>query len=265
MEQVLANLAVNARDAMPSGGRLTIETKNVNLEGSCFGGEDALAPGRYVMLAVSDNGTGMDPETRARIFEPFFTTKGRGQGTGLGLAITHAIVRDHGGGIAVQSTPGAGTTSIITLPAVPPARPGGERDDTPATTAPGHGELLLVVDDNHLACELIAAKLRGTGYTVMVAGDGRTACELAEAHAAELRLLVLDLDLPGLSGLECLRRLRGVGSRTPAIIITGNVDVPFEDQLDDETLVLRKPFPMHELTRLVELQVRGGEVHVDPA
>ena len=209
MEQVLINLVLNARDAMALGGRLTIETANVDLEAARIASERLiLDPGSYVMLAVIDTGAGMDAETRARAFDPFFTTKARGKGSGLGLATVYGIVEQSGGAITIDSAPGRGTTVRIYLPATSE-----QVDTTGATVVPppalgGTGtETLLLVEDNDPVRELTAEALRKRGYTVHEARNAEEAIEWSLSSGIKPRLLLTDVVMPGLSGPNLAARL----------------------------------------------------------
>jgi len=250
LQQVILNLAVNARDAMPDGGTLC-----VSLSPAAESDIDDCLPqssdsyGSFARLVVTDTGVGMPPEVRSRIFEPFYTTKTRGQGTGLGLSIVHGVLNDHGGGIEVQSEVGKGTTFTLVLPCIQPV----SLDDatTPSTIMPqGTGELILLAEDNQYVRGIIASTLESLGYEVIQARNGPTTLELYAERRDEFRLFMLDVNLPGCSGLACLRELRESGITTPAIVITGNITLD-PDELDSETILLRKPFGMPELARAV--------------
>jgi two-component system cell cycle sensor histidine kinase/response regulator CckA len=220
IDQVITNLCVNARDAMPTGGAIAIVTTRVEFDEVAAAAIPEARPGSYLCLAVSDQGHGMDEETRARIFEPFFTTKAVGKGTGLGLATVHGIVRQHGGWIEVESQPGAGATFRVYLPAR------GERRDAvtsgPAGAAAGNGELVLLVEDDAMVLKAAGAALRLHGYRVLEANDGISGFAAWAEHADEVRLLLTDMIMPGgLTGLDLAERLRAVRPNLPIVVLSG--------------------------------------------
>jgi PAS domain S-box-containing protein len=222
MQQVLMNLVVNARDAMPGGGRIGITIRDVQVDEAAALQQTNLPPGPYVALAVSDTGTGMSAETASHIFEPFFTTKEQGKGTGLGLSTVYGIVEQSRGHIAVESALGRGTTFTIHLPRVeeavaagPPAE-AGRRLRTTART-------VLVVDDEPEVLELASEILKRVGYSVLEAADGAAALELVQRHQGDIHLLVTDMVMPGLSGRDLAERVRALRKTLPVLYISGYV------------------------------------------
>ncbi|HKS80740.1 MAG TPA: PAS domain S-box protein [Candidatus Acidoferrales bacterium] len=251
IEQVVMNLAVNARDAMPQGGRLTIEACNVELDESFGHAPAMLARGKYVLLAVTDNGIGMDAETQAHIFEPFYTTKEKGKGTGLGLATVYGIVKQSGGYIWVYSEPGHGTTFKIYLPRIEeesgtsPAREG--RSDT--HSLPKGCETVLLVEDEKGVRELAREYLQMLGYKVIDAEAGHTALELASMHAGSIDLLMTDVVMPGISGRELAQRVLQVRPGIKILYMSGYTDqaVVHHGILEDDAILLQKPFTLATL------------------
>jgi len=251
LEQVLLNLAINARDAMPRGGKLTIETANVELDEHYVQRHVTVTPGSYVMLAVSDTGCGMDAETQARIFEPFFTTKEPGKGTGLGLAMVYGIVQQSGGYIWVYSEVGRGTTFKIYLPRVaaePPVAPSGERGAPPRGS-----ETILLVEDEAQVRALARLVLEGCGYTVLAASCGDEALRLAAEHLGPIHLLLTDVVMPGMSGRELAQALAARGHPVPVLYTSGytNDAIVHHGVVDDEFVLLQKPFTPDALARAV--------------
>ncbi|HEV2623273.1 MAG TPA: PAS domain-containing protein [Frateuria sp.] len=256
IELVILNLAINARDAMPVGGSLTIETANASLaEEPQQPGEPG--PGDYVVIAVADTGTGMTDEVRARVFEPFFTTKDVGKGSGLGLAQVLGFVQQSGGGVRVQSAPGAGTTVRVYLPR---ARALAVAEDAaPATRhrAPTHRgrRLALLVDDDVAVRDVTAARLRRLGFDVLEAGSGGAALDLLD-RAPQVDLLVADFAMPGMNGAEVARQARSRRPELPVLFVTGYADQAALAVVGDERVV-QKPFRDDELERMV-LAAAGG-------
>jgi PAS domain S-box-containing protein len=220
LEQVILNLAVNARDAMPQGGRLTLEAANINLDRPLVSRQAGIAPGEYVRFVVSDTGSGMDAETQSHIFEPFFTTKEPGKGTGLGLFTAYGIVSQNGGNMQVESTPGVGTTFTIYLPRVNTPVEELEVEPTPKLSPPG-GETILLVEDEAVVRELVRQILQATGYTVLEAASGEQALQLSSGHRGPIHLLLADVVLPGLSGPEVADRLASTHPESHVIYMSG--------------------------------------------
>lgn len=242
IEQVLLNLVVNARDAMPGGGTLTIETANAELDGASTADQLLLTPGSYVMLAVSDTGEGMTETTKARLWEPFFTTKPKGKGTGLGLATAYGIVKQSGGYIWVDSEPGQGATFRIYLPRID----GGAESLAPAPARPRTGgtEKLLVVEDDDMVRRVTQRALSANGYDVLVAASGREALLIAETNGYGFDLLVTDLIMPRMSGGELAERMRKIRPDLKVLFVSGYTDdmVVRHGVLDGQAAFLQKPF-----------------------
>ena len=255
LEQVTLNLAINARDAMPRGGQLTIETANATLDAD-VAGEMALHPGAHVLLRVSDAGSGMDAETRARAFEPFFTTKAPGRGTGLGLSTVYGIVTQSGGHVALQSSPGAGSTFTIHLPAAgtEAVAQASEQSVPPSLT---RGTLLVAEDDDSLRA-LFEITLREQNYDVLTARSGEDALAVAALYGGEIDLLLTDVVMPGMRGTELAARLRQRQPGLRVVFATGYSDQPVLQELRPGDELLDKPFSMAELVDTIT-RVRGDE------
>ena len=240
MEQVLVNLVLNARDAMPGGGHLTIETSNVWLTEQRLRGENLTLPaGQYVMLVVADTGTGMDAATRAQAFEPFFTTKPKGKGTGLGLATVYGIVQQSGGGLSVDSAPGRGTTMRVYLPATTAASSAAPAEPPPIRDSAGT-ETILLVEDNDAVRDLTARALRRRGYRVHEARDAQEALDWAANATVPLHLLLTDVMMPGASGPNLASRLLQRNPRLRVLYMSGYSDDPAA--VHGDLPLLQKPF-----------------------
>src|SRR2546428_9092322 len=243
LEQVVVNLAVNARDAMPGGGKLTIETQNVELDEQYTRGHVSAQPGSYVMLAVSDTGTGMDAETQAHIFEPFFTTKEKGKGTGLGLATVYGVVKQSGGFIWVYSELGKGTSFKIYLPRVEEAVEAPSATSIPAELPHGSGTILLAEDEQDVR-EITREFLALSGYTVLEAKDGIEALEAARNHMGKIDVLLTDMVMPGMSGRDLAAHLALLRRGIKVIFMSGYTEYSTTHYggLDPSTALLTKPF-----------------------
>jgi len=251
IEQALVNLAINARDAMPDGGTLTIETGNAELDEAYCTRHPELKPGQYVMLAVSDTGIGMDDEVKAHLFEPFFTTKASGRGTGLGLATVYGIVRQHGGGVWVYSEPSRGSTFKIYLPR---AREAEVPQPPPAPKPmPRGNETVLVVEDEGLVRRVAVRVLSSLGYKVLEAGDGESAVELAREHPGPIHLLMTDVMMPEMNGRQLAERLTAMLPGLKVLYASGYTDntIHYQGVLAEGVNLLQKPFTAAALAHAV--------------
>jgi nitrogen-specific signal transduction histidine kinase/CheY-like chemotaxis protein len=253
LEQVLLNLAINARDAMPRGGRLSVETSAVELteRSGLVAHGVAVRPGPYALLAVSDTGHGMDKSTLAHVFEPFFTTKGVGQGTGLGLATVYGIVKQSDGYVWAYSEPGRGTTIKIYLP-VTEARPETATEE-PASQAIAAGELVLVVEDEAQVRTIAARSLSEAGYRVLVAENGEQALELLSRNGDRPALALVDVVMPGMSGSELAVEIGRLAPGVPVLFTSGYTDgeILRRGLLEPGAAFLAKPFSPEALVRAV--------------
>ncbi|MBI5571604.1 MAG: PAS domain S-box protein [Desulfomonile tiedjei] len=258
VEQILMNLAVNAKDAMPDGGKLTIETRNVALDEQYCSMHHGAKPGEYVLLTVSDSGQGMDEETLNHIFEPFYTTKEPGLGTGLGLAIVYGIVQQHNGYTTCDSEPGGGTAFGIYLPVIPPD----ERSKTPVEKPklPRGTETVLIVDDEEMVRDLGKRILERAGYTVLTAAGGQQALDLYSRHGGKVSLVVLDLIMPEMGGKQCLEELLKLDPMATVLIASGY----FQGGAEHEAVkggakgFVGKPFDMNQLAQAVRTILDAG-------
>ena len=255
IEHVLLNLAINARDAMPQGGCLTITTLNVSL--GLNESTDDLPVGDYVLTAVRDTGTGMSDEVLRSAFEPFFTTKPPGRGSGLGLSQTYGLARQSGGGVRIDSKLGQGTTVNVFLPraqesvSMPPALDGPTRDErrsVPSATPGERSSVVLVVDDEADVRATIAALVAVNGFRVAEAESGPAALRLIE-QGLRFDLLLVDLAMPEMNGIEVARSVRMSRSSVPVVLMTGLEE---DERIDGERWVLRKPFSAEAMTRMLD-------------
>ena len=245
VEQVLINLVVNARDAMPNGGKLIIETRNVDLCIRQLALEAGVTPGKYVRLVVTDNGQGMNEATSAQVFEPFFTTKERGKGTGLGLATVYGIVQKCGGNITVDSKLGRGTTFAVFFPKLavvpPPSLPS---HNAPPTTVAAGSETILVVEDDDDLREVVRRHLAEAGYDVLVAADGLQAVQLAYQRKEPIALLLTDVIMPHMNGSAVAEEIRRQRPAIKVLFTSGYTDnaLAHHGVLDQNVHLLTKPF-----------------------
>ena len=248
LHQVLLNLCVNARDAMPAGGELTLAADNVQLPADEAAQIPNATPGRFVMLLVADTGGGIAPEILPRIFEPFFTTKATDKGTGLGLSTTARIVNAHGGFVNVRSELGDGTSFEIYLPAASIAPTTAAKKISPAALPRGNGELILIADDEQSVREIIAISLTAQGYRVVTAANGADAITLVQQRAAELKLVLLDDDMPVMSGRAALPQLHAFAPALKIVLMSGEANLHHET---DGVKKLNKPFELETLLNIV--------------
>jgi nitrogen-specific signal transduction histidine kinase/ActR/RegA family two-component response regulator len=253
VEQIIVNLAVNARDAMPRGGQLTLATANVELDQEYARHHVGVQAGRYVLLRVSDTGTGMDADTQARIFEPFFTTKPQGKGTGLGLATVFGIVQQSGGHIAVVSAVGQGTSFTIYLPQATQPLDESTPFWLPAHSALRGAETILVVEDDPGVRGATRRFLEGYGYTVLEASHGQEALRIFQAHHEPIDLLIADVVMPGMSGRELGERVASLRPALPVLYVSGYTDSAIiRHGLAEATItLLQKPFTAEALAHKV--------------
>jgi PAS domain S-box-containing protein len=253
MEQIVTNLIVNARDAMPTGGKLTVQTTNVVLTEDYAQTHHPVVPGSYVLLAISDTGTGMDAETRQRVFEPFFTTKSAGKGTGLGLSTAYGIVKQSGGYIWAYSEPGQGSTFEVYLPRINAAREAEAAELSAQPLARGT-ETLLLVEDEEQVRQIAEEILRSAGYEVLVAANGDQALEIAQQRNGKIDLTLTDVVMPRMSGPELISRLSPLRQQMKVLYMSGYTDdaIIRHGLLDKTIEFIQKPFTADALTRKVK-------------
>jgi CheY-like chemotaxis protein len=253
LDNTLLNLCLNARDAMPQGGRLLIETANAQLDAAYAKRHPDVQPGPYAMLAVSDTGTGIAPELLGRVFEPFFTTKEKGKGTGLGLAMTYGFVKQSGGHVSIESQPGRGTTVRLYLPRAGrvPVAPQPARGQGPAAAA-GGAETILLVEDDALVRQYAQAQLAALGYRVLQAEDGEQALRILQGGAT-VDLLFTDVVMPGMSGRDLAQRALAQRPGLPVLYTSGYTEdtMVHHGRLDGDVHLLAKPYRRDELARAI--------------
>jgi PAS domain S-box-containing protein len=252
IEQVIMNLVINARDAMPDGGKLTLETANVELDAAYAAKHEEAHPGPYVMLAISDTGVGMDAQTQVRIFEPFFTTKGLGKGTGLGLSTAYGIVKQSGGHIGVYSEPGRGSTFKVYLPRVVEDVEPAKKEDLPAVEHRGH-ETVLVVEDEPQLRELVELMLASRGYSILTVENPVQAEALSKQYSGPIHLLLTDVVLPGISGREVARQVAAHRPDIKVLFTSGYTPdaIIHHGVLEAGLHFIQKPFTLETLTNKV--------------
>ncbi len=258
IEQVLMNLAVNARDAMPTGGKLSISTANVELDEAYAWNHVDVQPGAYVRLSVSDTGTGMSEEVRARVFEPFFTTKDVGRGTGLGLATVHGIIKQSEGHIEVESAPGQGTAFHVYIPQViEPARP--TMHAMPRPELLRGTETVLLVEDDDVVRGLMRTVLERHGYTVLEASQGIEALQLSSQHQGPLHMLLTDVVMPHMNGRQLYSQLAAHRPGLKVLYMSGYTGgaIAHLGELEPEAAFLQKPFPAEALARKLREVLEG--------
>jgi len=261
LEQVIMNLVVNAKDAMPNGGKICIRTANINLDDSHHPENTLIKNGPYVMICISDTGQGMDRETQARIFEPFFTTKEKGKGTGLGLSTVYGIIKQSGGYVFVQSELGRGTVFTIYFPRVD--EPSEAHGDSPVSLAAvGGSETILLVEDEESVRQLVRETLEARGYVVLEAADGSAALAVAASHQSAIHLVITDVVMPGLNGHELVAQVLKARPGIKVLYLSGYAQDAFAAPLtaEDQKAFLQKPFTLQSLFRKVR-EVLGPAVN----
>ena len=248
LEQAILNLAVNARDAMPAGGTLAIQARNVHFSETQVWQHSSLPPGSYVALTISDTGVGIDPDAQSRIFEPFFTTKAPGKGTGLGLSMVYGVVKQSDGAITVESVLGRGTTFKIFLPQCDEEAASGQSALAEPEKSTG-SETILLVEDQAAIREVISAYLMRLGYNVLTAPDGEAALSIAATQQKSIDLVVTDLLMPNMGGLELATRMKQLHPETRVLFMSGYPDEAIRSQegLTEDVEIMQKPFSMKSL------------------
>jgi len=263
IEQVILNLVVNARDAMPDGGNLLIETSNLDVDEHLANSLPFLQPGPHVLLKVTDTGKGMDANTQRHIFEPFFTTKEPGKGTGLGLATVYGVVKQSGGGVTVDSAPGKGTTFKIFLPQTAESAAPPSIDESSMRGSTGTGTILLVEDEEALL-NLTEERLRERGYTVLPAHDGVQALELARSFPGSIHLLLTDVMMPRMGGVSLARSISELRPGIRIVFMTGHAEkeTSYREAMLAGAESIQKPFTHKQLIRQVRQALDATVVQV---
>ena len=258
IEQVIMNLVVNAKDALPEGGKIAIETSNVNLGDDVRRQFSYILPGPYILLSISDTGQGMSKETQAHIFEPFFTTKEKGKGTGLGLSTVYGIIKQSGGYVFVESEVGRGTRFRIYLPRVEEAAEAAGMTHAARSVA-GGSETVLLAEDEESVRDLVRETLEGKGYKILACENADAALQMAAAHAGTIDLLITDLVMPGMSGRELAKRLCALRPQTRVLYLSGYTEdvLAHPGMIEPGTVFLQKPFTLQVLARRVREVLRG--------
>jgi CheY-like chemotaxis protein len=253
LNQVLMNLAVNASHAMPGGGTITIETRNVQLDAGYCHLHPELPPGEFVLLAVVDTGMGMDRQTLQHIYEPFFTTKKVGEGTGLGLSVVYGIIQNHGGHILCSSEVGVGTTFKIHLPALPANAVTISTPPKAKPAAQGGKETILIVEDEVALRTVVQHALMKLGYAIIPVSDGESALLCCNEAKNNIRLVMMDLGMPGMGGWNCLKQLRATHPQLPVLLTTGygGQDIPARARQEGAADLITKPYQLETLFRAV--------------
>jgi len=254
MEQVVLNLAMNARDAMPEGGKMTLTIHTLDVGAEDCKSRPGAEPGRYVVLNVADTGCGIPEAMRSRVFEPFFTTKPHGKGTGMGLAMVYGIVKDHGGWVEVDSEPGRGTTFRVFLPAAKAPADAGAKPADADLRAPPDASRILVVDDEELVRNVVVRMLSGLGYEVATAADAREAVEYYKRFGRDVSVVIIDMMMPEMDGRRCFTAIRGLDPDVKALLATGcGNENRVQDALDEGMAgLVRKPFQTKQLAKAVK-------------
>jgi signal transduction histidine kinase/ActR/RegA family two-component response regulator len=265
LHQVLLNLCVNARDAMPNGGTLTLEARNTEIDATYASAVPDARPGHHVVWRVTDTGTGIPPEIIERIFEPFFSTKGPDKGTGLGLSTVTGIVKSHGGFVQIYSVPGQGSTFAVYLPAERSFNSPGSLPAVSGTAFRGHGETILIVDDEANVRQAVHAVLTSLDFKVVMAANGREALVQIEEKRAELRAVITDLHMPGLDGLAFARVLRNILPEVGLIVASGRIEEREKKQFKalGVAVLLDKPFTQKKLEEALKVILDGSSAPVE--